>query len=230
MKLLSEKELIWSTVVANSTMNRARNASGLNSYEKEFRSKPEQFLHKHIEQFGHVKWLDLCCGEGKALVQSALYLANNNLQQQAQLKGIDLIDGFQSIPAEVTCLQWEVKSLIDWVPEDKFDLITCVHGLHYVGDRLRVLKQACQSLTEQGVFMANIDLRNIRVTSDSSNKYLRSRLSQEGIEYNVQRKIIKCVGPRQLELGLQYEGADDKAGPNYTGQEAVDAYYSLIEN
>lgn len=52
MKLLSEKELIWSTVVANSTMNRARNASGLNSYEKEFRSKPEQFLYKHIEQFG----------------------------------------------------------------------------------------------------------------------------------------------------------------------------------
>jgi trans-aconitate methyltransferase len=223
-KLLSEKELIWSAVVANSTMNRARNASGLNSYEKEFGFQPEQFLQQHIAQFGFVKWLDLCCGEGKALVQSALYLADNNLQQHAQLKGIDLIDGFQPVPDSVSCLQWEVKSLIDWEPKDKYDLITCVHGLHYVGDRLLVLKKALQSLTEHGMLIVNIDLRNIRVSSD---KYLKEKLKQEGITYNAQRRILKCIGPREIEWGLQYKGADDKAGPNYTGQEAVDAYYSI---
>ena len=228
MKLLSEKELIWSTVVANSTMNRGRNASGLNSYEKEFRNRPEEFLQKHIARFGHVKWLDLCCGEGKALVQSALYLAQNKLQQQAQLIGIDLVDGFQQIPPGVTCLRWTVKSVVDWVPDDKFDLITCVHGLHYVGDRLRVVQRACQALTEEGIFMANIDLRNIRISSDNTNKYLRTRLIQNGLQYNARRKIITCVGHRQVEFGLQYEGADDKAGANYTGQEAVDAYYSIV--
>lgn len=200
-KLLSEKELIWSTVVANSTMNRARNASGLNSYEKEFGSKPEQFLHRHITQYGYVKWLDLCCGEGKALVQSALYLEDNNLQQQAQLKGIDLIDGFQPVPAGVTCLKWEVKSIVDWEPEEKYDFITCVHGLHYVGDRLRVLKTAFQSLTEQGVLMANIDLRNIRISSDSINRYLKTKLKQEGITYNA-AKNNKLSGTQAYRMGI----------------------------
>lgn len=33
MKLLSENELVWSWVVANSKMNRKRNASGVNSYD-----------------------------------------------------------------------------------------------------------------------------------------------------------------------------------------------------
>lgn len=44
----------------------------------------------------------------------------------------------------------------------------------------------------------------------------------------MQRKIISCQGPRHIEWGLQYEGANDKAGPNYTGQEAVDAYYTIL--
>jgi hypothetical protein len=34
------------------------------------------------------------------------------------------------------------------------------------------------------------------------------------------------VGPREVEFGLQYLGADDTAGPNYTGQPAVAAYYA----
>jgi len=44
MKLLAEKDLIWSPIVANSRMNRARKSSGVNSYEKEFKFKPENFL------------------------------------------------------------------------------------------------------------------------------------------------------------------------------------------
>ena len=35
MNLLQEKELIWSPVVANCNMNRKRNLSGVNSYEKD---------------------------------------------------------------------------------------------------------------------------------------------------------------------------------------------------
>lgn len=31
MKLLSEEELIWTTTVANNTMNRSRNAAGINN-------------------------------------------------------------------------------------------------------------------------------------------------------------------------------------------------------
>lgn len=83
MKLLSEKELVWSWVVANSKMNRKRNASGVNSYEKELKIQPEVFLEKFIRQFGQVKWLDICCGEGKALIQAAEYLRAKGLQDNA---------------------------------------------------------------------------------------------------------------------------------------------------
>lgn len=56
MKLLSENELVWSWVVANSKMNRKRNASGVNSYEKELKIKPEVFLEEHIRQFGTARY------------------------------------------------------------------------------------------------------------------------------------------------------------------------------
>ena len=40
----SDDELIWSPIVVNSRMNRSRTSSGINSYEKEFKFKPEEFL------------------------------------------------------------------------------------------------------------------------------------------------------------------------------------------
>lgn len=227
MKLLSENELIWSTVVANSTMNRSRNASGLNSYEKEFRFQPAQLLLQYIDRNGSVLWLDLCCGEGRALIQSASFLASRQLQHQAQLLGIDLIDGFQPIPTEVTCLQWQVTSVTNWLPKQQFDIITCVHGLHYIGDRLQAIQKACDALTEEGIFIANLDLRNIKVAENDTGTYLKKKLREYNIQYNARQKVITCKGRRQIEWGLQYMGANDKAGPNYTGQEAVDAYYSI---
>jgi len=140
MKLLTEEKLILSAVVANNRMNRERNASGVNSYEKDLRFHPERYLQEYIDRFGQVKWLDLCCGEGKALLQCALKLAGHNLQHRATLKGIDLIDAFQVIPSTVTCLRWQVGSVVDWTADDRYDFITCVHGLHYVGDKLRWYK------------------------------------------------------------------------------------------
>ncbi len=50
MKLLTESELIWSPIVANNRMNRKRRASGINSYEKELKFKPETFLDNCFEQ------------------------------------------------------------------------------------------------------------------------------------------------------------------------------------
>ncbi len=32
-------------------------------------------------------------------------------------------------------------------------------------------------------------------------------------------------GPRKLDLPYRYLGADDRSGPNYTGQPAVTSYY-----
>ncbi len=41
---------------------------------------------------------------------------------------------------------------------DAFDLITCVHGLHYAGDKLAVLTRAVDWLTPGGLFAADLDL------------------------------------------------------------------------
>jgi len=221
MKLLTEKELIWSVVVANNRMNRERKASGVNSYEREIHFNPVQFLRTCIDRTGQGKWLDLCCGKGNALLQCAADLSGYGLQDKAILKGVDLIDEFQHIPSSITCLQWEASSVVDWIPDDRYDLITCIHGLHYVGDKLRVLEMACGALTERGRLLVNIDLGSIKGVGT----YVKDVLVKHGITYDVRKKLLICEGQRTIKFGLTFKGASDQAGPNYTGQEAVDAYY-----
>lgn len=48
---------------------------------------------------------------------------------------------------------------------------------------------------------------------------------QAGVNYNRRRKLLECIGHREVEWQFKYIGADDQAGPNYTGQAAVNSYY-----
>ena len=228
MKLLAENELIWSWVVANSKMNRERNASGVNSYEKELKFRPEEFLEKYLQQYGQVKWLDLCCGQGKALIQTGEWLFNKGLQDKAVLKGLDLVDAFQPIPPEITCVDFEVRSLVDWSSTAQFDLITCVHGLHYIGDKLKVLSSAFECLTPQGLFIANLDLSNIQIANKDTENYLLNCFKKQDIQYNRRTRILECRGARQIDFSLSYKGANDEVGPNYTGQDAVCSVYEVL--
>jgi SAM-dependent methyltransferase len=227
MKLLSEKELIWSWVVANSKMNRKRNASGVNSYEKELKIKPEVFLEEFIRQFGSVKWLDICCGEGKALIQAAENLATNGLQDKARLKGIDLVDAFQPIPPLISCVELEVKSMVDWVSTEEYDLITSVHGLHYIGDKLKVLSVILERLSAEGIFIANLDLSNFHFLNGDADKYLKEIFRQNNVQYNNRTRLLTCKSARHINFKVTYNGANDEAGPNYTGQDAVCSVYEL---
>ncbi|MBO9564035.1 MAG: methyltransferase domain-containing protein [Niastella sp.] len=227
MRLLTEQELIWSDVVANNRMNRKRKASGVNSYEKELRFKPETFLNSLLQQKGQVKWLDLCCGEGNALLQYARELYGKGFQEQATLKGIDLVDQFQPIPEFVSCVQFEVRSLIDWTAGDQYDLVTCVHGLHYAGDKIRVIQAALQAVADNGLLLANLDLNSIKVEGDPLHKQLKGLFKANNIDYNGRLKLLVCKGPRNIPVHLTYLGANDQAGPNYTGQDAVDSYYAV---
>ncbi|MBC7863719.1 MAG: methyltransferase domain-containing protein [Bacteroidia bacterium] len=225
LHLLPENKLILSPIVANNKMNRERNASGINSYEKEFKFKPEKFLTDHINKYGKVKWLDLCCGQGKALVQCAEFLEKNNFQNKAQLKGIDLIDYFIPVPTKINCLEFEVASLINWTPKEKYDLITCVHGIHYLGDKLLVLSKIFGAISKEGCFIGNFDLKSIVISVDPKNEKLKNIFKVNGINYNGRTKIISCKGTKKINFGLKYLGADENAGPNYTGQEAVNSHY-----
>lgn len=226
MNLLPESQLIWSPTVANSRMNRERNASGVNSYEQEFKFKPEAYLAAKIAAFGQASWLDLCCGRGNALIQTAQYFAKLDQQHVIQLKGIDLVDAFHTIDEEITCVEFVSASLIDWLPIQTYDLITCVHGLHYLGDKLKVIETSLNALKPSGLFVGNLDLNNLVIQGANTNAYLKKAFKQHGLTYNTRRKVLERMGSTAIKFDLRYLGADDHAGPNYTGQEAVTSYYS----
>lgn len=195
-------------------------------------------------------WLDLCCGSGRALAQADERLPS------ATIVGVDLVDAFVSAhpgggsasgtaaveaatteasaaeiaPAEVAAAEGGVRFVVApvevWVPDRAFDLITCVHGLHYVGDKLAVLRRMVRCLRPGGRFVADLDLDAIRLDDGrAAGRRLATRLRAAGLDYDSGRHRIGCTGPRLLDLPYLYLGADDRAGPNYTGQPAVNSVY-----
>ncbi|MFT3681528.1 MAG: methyltransferase domain-containing protein [Ferruginibacter sp.] len=226
MKLLKESELDWSPVVANSRMNRQRNASGINSYEQEFKFRPEIFLETKATENGHASWMDLCCGEGRALLQTAIYFQQQQLQDVVSLNGIDLLDSFISVPGNISCLEFQSMSLLKWMPEQRYDLITCVHGLHYIGDKMGLVEIAVNALNPGGLFIANFDLNNVVINNNDAGVYLKRAFKELDIDYNQRSKILRYTGAGNVSFKISYVGADDTHGPNYTGQDSVTSHYT----
>ena len=52
------------------------------------------------------------------------------------LVGVDPVDAFDPAPAPAPNLELICASVVSWAPTRAFDLVTCLHGLHYVGDKL----------------------------------------------------------------------------------------------
>jgi len=227
MQLLPEDKLIWSPIVANSRMNRERNSSGINSYEKEFKFNPEKYLELKIKESGSASWIDLCCGLGNALQQTAAYLFDKGLRQNIILKGIDLLDSNRPDNEKNDWISFDVGSVVNWIPDQHYDLITCVHGIHYLGDKLKVIETAMGALSPQGMFIANLDLSSIVIEEADTAFLLKERFKQAQVEYNSRTRIIKRTGNAAINFGVSYIGADDSTGPNYTGQDAVTSFYSL---
>jgi hypothetical protein len=101
-----------------------------------------------------------------------------------------------------------------------------VHGLHYIGDKLVLLTRAASWLTATGRLVADLDLAAVRVGGPAAARRLRSRLRAAGFAYSSRRHQITCTGRRDVRLPYAYLGADDRAGPGYTGQPAVTSYYT----
>ena len=126
------------------------------------------------------------------------------------------------------CLSFETASVHDWQACMAYDLITCVHGLHYIGDKLGWSPRAVAWLAPDGLFIGHLDVANLRITTRrGTTGQMICELEQSGLEYDRRRRLISCRGRRSLVLPFSYEGADDSAGPNATGQPAIDSYYSL---
>lgn len=52
-------------------MNRERDLTGPNGYDIEIGFQLVEFLRDKVAANGTARWLDLCCGTGKALTQAA---------------------------------------------------------------------------------------------------------------------------------------------------------------
>lgn len=168
MPHLDDTALERSPVVANTFMNRERT---LAAYTRELGIDV-------LEEIGSGRWLDLCCGTGRALIE-----ATTELPADAELIGVDLVDHFvQGNPPP--SLRLITASVTTWTPGTPSDLITCVHGLHYVGDKLRLLTRAASWLTGQGLLIANFDPQSIRLPDNTpAGRRLITALRQAGFTY-----------------------------------------------
>lgn len=229
-RLLDKASLERSEVVANACMNRERNLSGANSYEKDLGLAPLDFLERVLQTQEEAAWLDLCCGAGRALLQAAEALQANAPKSKIKLTGVDLVAMFDPIPPSSGLVRLVSASLESWQTEERFDLITCVHGLHYVGDKLGVLQRAVGWMKPGGFLLMHIDYRNLRVAGqESSGPQFGRDLRRAGFRYLSGRHLLVRDGNSyRAPLPYRYLGADDKAGPNFTGQAAVDSFYERI--
>jgi SAM-dependent methyltransferase len=224
-QLLDDEDLHASAVVANCSMNRERQLAGVNSYARELGFDPLDVLRAAIAGSGTGAWLDLCCGTGRALIQAAIALRDEDLLSQAAITGVDLVDAFVPRPAGLPSLHLISSPVSTWTPSRSFDLITCVHGLHYIGDKLAALTRAASWLTPDGLLIANFDLAGISITGQPAARRLSGTLCEAGFSYDSRRHRISRTGKLETALPYRYLGADDRTGPNYTGQPAVTSHY-----
>lgn len=212
---LDDRALEQSSVVANCAMNRERRLDG---YRRELGLDIAALLRDRLSDA--VRWLDLCCGTAIALHECA-HLIND---PRLHITGVDLVDFF--VTPRHPSVRLEVDSVTTWTPVDKFDLVTCVHGLHYIGDKLGVLANAASWLADDGLLVANLDVASMLAEDGRPlGRRLTTALRTNGFQYDGRRRRITCDGPQQVRLPYRYVGADDQAGPNYTGQPAVNSYY-----
>lgn len=229
-RLRTPDELERSHVVANCAMNRERRLTGANSYAKDLGVDVLGLLEATLARRGEVAWLDLCCGAALALAEAAERLRSRG---RVEIVGVDLVASLDAARPTVPGLTIVEANLERWAPSRAtrtFDLVTCVHGLHYVGDKLDLLRRALTWLRPDGVLLANLDLANLRLDDGRpAGRRVASALRAAGLSWHARRRVLRSDGPRRLELGLTYVGADDAAGPNDTGQPAVDSYYRVLQ-
>lgn len=224
MGLLDDDRLERSSVVANRWMNRER---GLPGYDRELGFNPIDLLRGRIASGCAAAWLDLCFGSGKALIEAATILPAGGLD--VEIVSVDLDGMFRSPDPGLTCLRLVEASLTAWQPDGSFDPIVCVHDLHYVGDKLRLIARAARWLIDDGLFVADLDLANLKLADGrGAGRKVSLDLLRAGLEYDRRRRLVVCRGRRVVDLPYRYRGADDRAGPDYTGQPAVDSYYEPI--
>ncbi|WP_232236120.1 trans-aconitate 2-methyltransferase [Nocardia sp. BMG51109] len=212
-EFLDDLRLERSAVVANSEMNRGR---GLPAYRRELGFDPAAWL---AARPAPQRWVDVGCGSGRALADAA-----RSLPGHVETIGLDLVGYFGPACAGVDLV---VGSVSAWEPDKPVDLVTAVHMLHYVGDKLAALTRMTSWLGADGLFAANFDASSIRRADGAPlGRKLAAALRRNGFHHNARQHRLTRTGNAPLHWDWRYLGADDHAGPNYTGQDSVTSHYS----
>lgn len=226
MDMLGSVELLASDVVANATMNRGRGLSGVNSYQRELGFDIAAFLRTRVETHGRALWYDACCGEGKALAEAGAQFADYDWGRCTEIVGVDLVEMFVPAGPGVRLIAGDV---LTWRVDGKADLITCVHGLHYLGDKLAFLERAYAQLAPGGRLLAHLDTANLRLPISWAQLTRLVRTRDIPIRLQNHRLTLERT-EATLDFGLSYQGATVSAEPNYTGITVIDSWYGRHMN
>ncbi len=203
-RLLNAAELEVSPIVANCCMNRERELLGSNSYEMELGFDPLNWLRGRLARHQTVRWLDLCCGSGKALIQAAKLCEGIGVHA-IKITGVDLVGMF--LASDSPHLQLVQCSIFEYKPVERFDLITCVHGLHYLGDKLQAIRLAASWLVSDGRYVANLDPQDLCLSeSGQGQRRIVRFLRDQGFEYLSAKHILQRTGHKQLKIPFPFRG------------------------
>lgn len=160
-------------------------------------------------------------------METAQYFLERGNASNIVFQGIDLVDTIIRREHLTGIIDFQFLSIVNWTPSQHFDLITCCHGLHYIGDKLQVISTAINSLTAEGLFIAQLDLKNINIQGKDSLPFLKRKFNKYSVAFQSRNNLLRREGNAEIDFGLHFLGADDNSGPNYTGQEAVTSYYAI---
>ncbi|MER6947242.1 hypothetical protein ABT294_24720 [Nonomuraea sp. NPDC000554] len=96
------------------------------------------------------------------------------------------------------------------------------------GRPVRWLDLCCGTATALGE-AAHLVGDGVEIVGVSAGRRLTADLRSRGLDHDRRTRRIRCSGRRVFEFPYRYLGADDQAGPNYTGQPAVTSYYTSRE-
>lgn len=225
--MLQASELLASSIVANSTMNRGRGFSGVNSYERELHFSITGFLAERMRERGSALWYDACCGQGRALVEAGKQFEAAGRGGQTQIVGVDLVNMFTPDQAPNVTL-W-AADVTAFTLEQSADLITCVHGLHYLGDKLDFLQHAYSLLAPGGLLLGHLDTSNVRAEDSNVSVWRQAAryAANRGVKLELKSHLLRIQRTDALlDFGVAYQGASISEQPNYTGITVVDSWYT----
>jgi SAM-dependent methyltransferase len=188
-----------------------------------------------------VRWLDACCGEGRALREASQLWTSMPWSRHLEIVGLDLWDDLppSQASADGPALRFVGADIADWTPPDvPLDLITCVHGLHYLPNKLGFLERAYSWLApDGGLLLAHLDTANVRQEGSETTDLwatLARRARKQGVTLRLSNHLLRLQrtpdSPNTLTFDCSFVGRTVSPKPNFSGMTVIDSWYRQRES